>query len=117
MLLAALAGVNPGIDDADGRGGTMTRKHGRVLTAVAFALSAAGTVVLLAFLAVLGPFDHQAAPSLPWSIVLWGMVGLVAFVLVMRVVLFTLATLVGILAVGRRSALSAAHLLKVTIGF
>ncbi len=94
----------------------MTTRQRRVLTAAAFVVSAVGTVLLLALLAALGPFGQQAAPPLAWSIVLWGMVGAVTFVLVMRVVLLALVTLAGMLIAGKRGALAAAHLLKVTIG-
>jgi hypothetical protein len=93
----------------------MSTKHRRALIGAAFVLSAVGTVLLLALLAALGPFNHQAAPPLAWSIVLWGMVGTVIFVLLMRVVLLGLVTLAGVLIAGRKGALAAAHLLKVTI--
>jgi hypothetical protein len=93
----------------------MSAKHRRSIVAAAFVLSAAGTVFLLALLAALGPFDHQAAPSLAGSIVLWGMVGVVTFVLLMRAVTVALVTLAGALIAGRKGALAAAHLLKVTL--
>jgi len=94
----------------------MASRHGRTLVAAAFTISAIGTAALLAFLAVLGPFGQEAAPPLIWSIVLWGMVGMVTFLLLARLVLFALATMVGLLAVGKRSGLAAAHLLRVTLG-
>jgi hypothetical protein len=94
----------------------MSAQQRRFITAAAFVLSAAGTVLLLALLAALGPFTDQTAPPLAWSIVLWGMVGVVTFVLMMRVVLLALVTLAGVMIAGKKGALAAAHLLKVTIG-
>lgn len=92
----------------------MSTKQRRALVGLAFALSVIGTVSLLALLAAVGPFS-QSAPPLAWSIVLWGMVGTVTFVLLMRVVLVALVTLAGMLIAGKKGALAAAHLLRVTI--
>jgi hypothetical protein len=86
---------------------------GSGLMVTAFVASAAGTVLLLLLLASIGPFDHTNAPSLAWSILLWGMVGVAAFVILLRLTMLALVALAGVFYVGRRGALAAAHALRV----
>lgn len=86
----------------------MSRK---TLTGAAFALALAGTTTLLVALAALGPFGEQAAPSIAWSIVLWGMVGLIVFLLTMRVALMALTALLGVGWAAKRGAVAALHLM------
>ena len=89
---------------------------GKGLTVAAFVISAAGTVLLLLLLASVGPFDHTNAPPVLWSIVLWGMVGVAAFVILLRLIMLGLVALAGVFYVGRRGALAAAHALRMLFG-
>jgi hypothetical protein len=89
---------------------------GRGLMVTAFVASAGGTVLLLLLLASAGPFDHQNAPPLLWSVVLWGMVGMAAFVILLRLVILGLVVLAGVFYAGRRGAVVAAHALKMIFG-
>lgn len=85
---------------------------GRRIAGAAFVLSVAGTAVLLVVLASIGPFSQQEPPGLGWSIVLWGMVGIVVFVLMMRLVMMALTALAGMVWATRNGAVALAHALK-----
>ena len=88
---------------------------GRKISAAAFVLSAVGTGVLLVALAAVGPYADQGAPSLPWAVVLWGLVGLVTFILVMRVFVIVLTALAGLAWGAKKGAIATAHLLRTLI--
>ena len=88
---------------------------GRKITGAAFVLSAVGTAFLLVALATLGPYAEKGAPSLLWAIVLWGLVGLVTFILVMRVMVIALTALAGLAWGAKKGAVATAHLLKAVI--
>ena len=62
------------------------------LMIAAFVLSAIGTVVVLFLLASTGPFEKHGpdAPTVLWSIVLWGMVGIGTWVVLLRLVVLIL---------------------------
>ena len=62
------------------------------LMIAAFVLSAVGTVVVLFLLASTGPFEKHGpnAPTVLWSIVLWGMVGIGTWVMLLRLVVLLL---------------------------
>ena len=62
------------------------------LMIAAFVLSAVGTVVVLFLLASTGPFEKHGpnAPTVLWSIVLWGMVGIGTWVVLLRLVVLIL---------------------------
>lgn len=76
----------------------------RGLTVAGFALSAVGTIVVLFFLASTGPFERHGpnAPSVLWSIVLWGMVGIGTWVILLRLAVLLLVPVAALLY--RRSA-------------
>jgi hypothetical protein len=80
-------------------------------TMAAFGVSAIGTVLLLLLLASVGPFDEHAPPLL-WSVVLWAMVGLAAFVVVLRLVMLAFVALAGLVYAGRRGAVVVAQALR-----
>ena len=86
------------------------------ISRAAFVLSVGGTAFLLGALATLGPFARQEAPSLGWTIVLWGMVGAVTFILMMRVVVIALTALAGLAWGAKKGAIATVHLMKVLIG-
>ncbi len=88
---------------------------GRGISSVAFVLSATGTVFLLLALAMLGPYADREALSLPWAIVLWGLVGIVTFVLVMRVLVIALTALAGLAWGAKKGAVAAAQLLRALV--
>lgn len=88
---------------------------GRKIFGAAFVLSVAGTAFLLVLLASLGPFDAQNAPSLGWSIVIWGMVGIVVFVILMRLVAIALTALAGLVFATGKGAVATVHLVKTLI--
>ena len=88
---------------------------GRKITATAFVLSAAGTVFLLVALATLGPYANNGAPSFLWAVVLWGLVGIVTFILVMRVMVVALTAVAGLAWGAKKGAVATAHLLKALI--
>ena len=71
----------------------------RQLTVAAFALSAISTVVVLFLLASAEPFERHGpnAPSVLWSILLWGMVGIGTWVVLLRLVILLLVPVAGIL--------------------
>jgi hypothetical protein len=89
---------------------------GRKISGAAFVLSVAGTAFLLVVLASVGPFAQQPSPGLGWSIVLWGMVGIVTFVLMMRLVMLALTALAGMVWAAKNGAVATVHLLKVFVG-
>jgi hypothetical protein len=89
---------------------------GRKITGAAFVLSVAGTAFLLVILASLGPFGEQATPSLAWSIVLWGMVGIVVFIITMRLAVIALTALAGLVWGAKQGAIATVHVMKVFIG-
>lgn len=80
----------------------------RQLTVAAFALSAISTVVVLFLLASAEPFERHGpnAPSVLWSILLWGMVGIGTWVVLLRLVILLLVPVAGLLY--RRSGSDAA---------
>ena len=89
----------------------MVRAHPRLnrnLTVAAFALSAISTVVVLFLLASAEPFERHGpnAPSVLWSILLWGMVGIGTWVVFLRLVILLLVPVAGLLY--RRSGDTAA---------
>ena len=88
---------------------------GRRISAAAFVLSAVGTGFLLVALATLGPYADKGAPSLLWAIVLWGLVGIVTFILAMRVCAIVLTALVGLAWGATKGAVATAQLLRMLI--
>jgi hypothetical protein len=94
----------------------MAPGFGRRIAGAAFVLSAVGTAFLLVILAGTGPFAQQPSPGIGWSIVLWGMVGIVTFVLMMRLVMIALTALAGMLWAAKNGAVATVHLLKVFVG-
>lgn len=69
----------------------------RQLTVAAFALSAVTTVVVLFLIASVEPFErHENAPSVMWSILLWGMVGIGTWVVLLRLIILALVPIAGI---------------------
>ncbi len=93
----------------------MAPGFGRKIAGAAFVLSVAGTALLLMVLATLGPFGEQGTPSVAWSIVLWGMVGIVVFILMMRLAVIALTALAGLVWGAKKGAIATVHLMKVFI--